>query len=58
MHVANGEDVYQEPDKRDEERVRPAESIHREREVGAKRSDVQPRPNVIEHRRLRTQRAT
>ena len=52
MHVADGKDVNQESDKRDEERVGAAQAIHREREVGAKSSDLQPRPDVIEHRRL------
>ena len=52
VHVADGEDVNQEADERDEERVGAAQAIHREREVGAESADLQPRPDVIEHRRL------
>src|ERR1051326_5677560 len=54
-HVTNGKDVNEKPNKRDEQRVRAAQAVHREREVSAKSSDLQPRPNVIEYGRLRTQ---
>src|SRR5690242_6627762 len=57
MHVADGEDVNQKTDEGDEERVSSAETIHREREVGVKRTDAQPGPDVIEHGHFSAQRA-
>ncbi len=56
-HVTDGEDVNEKTDKCDEERVRSAQPVHCEGEVRSKIPDLQPRPDVIEHRRLRTQRA-
>ena len=53
MHVADGKDVNQEADEGDEERVGAAQAIHREPEVSAKVADLNPGPEVIEHRLLR-----
>ena len=53
MHVAGGEDVNEESDKRNEENIRTAKVIHRKREIGAQRSDLKPRPDVIEYWRAR-----
>src|SRR6185436_2980221 len=57
VHVTDGKDVNQKTNKGDEERIRSAQTIHREREVSVESSNRQPGPDVIEHRRLRTQRA-
>ena len=57
MHVADGKDVNQKTDKRHEERVDPTEPVHRQTEVGAKLSDLNPGPEMIENRLRRSKRA-
>ena len=57
MHVTDSENVNQETNKRDEERVSPAQAIHRERDVSMEVADAQPRPEVVQQRLFRAQRA-
>jgi hypothetical protein len=41
--------VDEQPDKRDEAGIDAAQAIHREADVGAKRADLHPRPDVVEN---------
>ena len=50
MHVPNREDMYEEPDKRNEERVGAAQPVHCQTEVCAKLANLNPGPEMIENR--------
>src|SRR5205085_5546584 len=47
VHVADGEDVYQEADERDEAGIDAAQPIHAKSEVRAETTDLNPRPKGI-----------
>ena len=57
VHVAGGENVNQETDEGDEERVDSAQPIHRQTEVCPEVADVNPGPQMIHDRLRRSQRA-
>ena len=50
MHVPDGEDMYEEPDKSNKERVGAAEPVHRQTKVRAKLAHLNPGPEMIENR--------
>src|SRR3982751_4444793 len=47
MHVADGEDMNQQTDERNEADIDTAQPVHRQAEIGAKLPDLNPRPKVI-----------
>jgi hypothetical protein len=49
VHIAHREDVDKESNKGDKESVSAAQPIHGEREVSVKRTDLQPRPDMVEY---------
>ncbi len=57
MHVADGEDMYQQPYKCDKKRVYSAKAIHTEPKIRPELADLDPRPEVIENRLIYEQSA-
>jgi len=57
VHISGRENVNQQTDERDKARVNSAQSIHSQTEIGAEISDLNPRPELVEHRLFSVKRA-